>query len=48
MARELAPLKQPSPNSRIRHRGSAAPEGGGPSQEKTQVLNLEGVETKPK
>ncbi|MDA0740108.1 MAG: hypothetical protein O3A59_14485, partial [Nitrospirae bacterium] len=28
MARELAPLKQPSPNSRIRYRGSAAHEGG--------------------
>jgi len=28
MAAQLAPLKQCSPNSRIRHRGSAAPEGG--------------------
>ncbi len=27
MARKLAPLKQSSPNSRIRYRGSAAPEG---------------------
>jgi len=47
MARKLAPLKQSSPNSRIRYRGSAAPEGGGDNQETNQVFKPGGVEAKP-
>jgi len=37
MARELAPLKQPSPKSRFRGYGSAAPEGGETFKKKPSI-----------
>ena len=39
MARELALLKQPSPERPIRDGGSAAPEGVGDNRETEQILN---------
>ena len=42
MAQKLAPLKQSSPNRRIRPRGSAAPEGGRDTQETGQFFKQGG------
>ncbi len=44
MARKLAPLKQSSPKSRIRHRGSAAPEGEKTLKKQSNFMKDRGLE----